>query len=252
MISVIIPTCDRPAEFLREAIESVLAQTLPPGEVIVVDNGTRDADPTALPEGVTLYRLPPRVGPSRARNFGAAMAKGATLAFLDDDDLWDRDFLKQCSKTLEMDNSECVYGTVLNLLNSSLTTRFTPSAENFTIKQLLKKNRGAGGINSLIRKETFWRLGGFDASLRISEDRDLAVRLALSGAQISFCPDAKAIARAHSGSRLTDRSVARFRLLFKYRSYLDFSTHLKLFAFFVYSLVRGLVGRTLRKVRLRT
>ena len=83
MISVIIPTCDRPLAFLHEAIVSVLEQSHTPHEVIVVDNGINVVDLAELPEGVTVYRLPPRVGASRSRNFGAAMATGTHLAFLD-------------------------------------------------------------------------------------------------------------------------------------------------------------------------
>ena len=251
MISVIIPTCDRPAEFLRAAIESVLAQTLPPDEVIVVDNGTSDADPVALPEGVTLYRLPPRVGQSRARNFGAAMAKGPNLAFLDDDDLWDSGFLEQCSKTLEEENSECVYGFVLDLNDSCLSSKFSPSADSFSLQQLLTENPGASGQNLFIRKEIFWRVGGFDENLRVSDDRDLAIRLVLSGVRISFSPAAIAIVRNHSGPRATDRPPERLQVFFKYRSFLDPSTQIRLGALFYYFSTRRSVGRILRKARIK-
>lgn len=251
MISVIIPTCDRPAEFLRDAIESVMSQTSPPDEVIVVDNGTRDADPAALPAGVTLYRLPPRVGPSRARNFGAAMAKGTNLAFLDDDDLWDSKFLQQCSKALEEDKSECVYGFVLHLRNACMSIKFSPSAENFSLEQLLRKNPGASGQNLFIRKKTFWCVGGFDERLWNSEDRDLGIRLVLSGVRISFCPAAKAIVRTHTGSRLSDRPSVKFRLLFKYRSCLDLSTQIRLSAVLIDRLARRLALGILRKARMR-
>jgi glycosyltransferase involved in cell wall biosynthesis len=85
LISVIIPTADRPPAFLLDAVTSVLAQTLAPMEILVMDNGLRAVDPAILPGGVTLVRLAPRVGPSRARNAGAAKARGAHLAFLDDE-----------------------------------------------------------------------------------------------------------------------------------------------------------------------
>jgi GT2 family glycosyltransferase len=252
MISVIIPTCDRPAEFLRAAIESVLTQTLPPAEVIVVDNGINDADPAALLEGVTVYRLPPRVGQSRARNFGAAMAKEASLAFLDDDDLWDSGFLQHCAKTLEEEKSDCVYGLVLDMHESGPSERFAPLSGGLSVERLLRKNPGMSGQNIFIRKETFWRVGGLDESLRVSDDRDLAVRLVLSGARISFCPAAKAIVRHHAGPRVTDRPPERFRLLFKYRSSVALSTKIKLGAVFSYLSARRLAGGMLRKVGLKT
>lgn len=88
MFSVVIPTYGRPA-FLGEALGSVLAQTVPDFECIVVDD--------ASPEPVTLAVDDPRVrlirhdtnrGAAAARNTGIAVANGRYLAFLDDDDLF--------------------------------------------------------------------------------------------------------------------------------------------------------------------
>ena len=229
MITVIIPTCDRPAEFLREAIDSVLAQTLPPSEVIVVDNGTRDADPAALPDGVTLYRLPPRVGPSRARNFGAAMAKGTHLAFLDDDDWWENSFLEKCSKVLLSQELDCVYSGVHSYSNGLKTIKYTPNVEDLTVHKLLKRNTGASGSNFFICKEVFWKIGGFDEKLKISEDRDLGIRLLLSHTKLGFCDKTYVTVREHSGDRLTNKPPIRLRFLLKYHDEIGLILTLKLF-----------------------
>ncbi len=77
------------AAYLREALESALAQTLPPAEVIVVDDGSED-DSGAVAErlGVTVVRQPNSgVGP--ARNRGVDLARGDHVSFLDADDRWD-------------------------------------------------------------------------------------------------------------------------------------------------------------------
>jgi glycosyltransferase involved in cell wall biosynthesis len=85
--SVIVPTIDRP-QLLSEAIESVLAQTVPDFEVIVVDSGC--AVPPSLPddERVRGVRLDENAGPAAARNAGVAAARGRYVCFLDDDDLY--------------------------------------------------------------------------------------------------------------------------------------------------------------------
>jgi glycosyltransferase involved in cell wall biosynthesis len=87
--SVIIPTynCGR---FLPEAIESVLAQTLPPHEVIVVDDGSTDDTPAVAARfaGRIVYHRQVNRGVSAARNAGMDRATGDWLAFLDADDLW--------------------------------------------------------------------------------------------------------------------------------------------------------------------
>ncbi len=89
LVSVIIPTFNR-ATWVREAIDSVLAQTFRDFELIVVDDGSTDT----TREGLGLYgdRLrvvyQTRQGVSAARNRGLKMAAGKWLAFLDSDDLW--------------------------------------------------------------------------------------------------------------------------------------------------------------------
>ena len=88
-VSVIVPTFNR-APLIGETIDSILAQSVAPAEVIVVDDGSTDDTAAAL------ARFGPRVryhriensGPSAARNAGVAIATGAWIAFCDSDDLW--------------------------------------------------------------------------------------------------------------------------------------------------------------------
>ena len=89
LISVIIPTFNR-AAWVREAVDSVLAQSFQDFELIVVDDGSTDT----TGEGLMPYRdrlnytYQARQGVSAARNRGLEMAAGEWLAFLDSDDLW--------------------------------------------------------------------------------------------------------------------------------------------------------------------
>ena len=91
VVSVIIPTVNRPQLVLR-AIRSVLAQTLAPLEIIVVIDGPDPVTARALQcfagHRVWTMQLQQRSGPGAARNRGAASASGTWLAFLDDDDEW--------------------------------------------------------------------------------------------------------------------------------------------------------------------
>ena len=89
MVSVIVPTYNRSA-FLKEALESVLAQTVRADEVIVVDDGSTDETPRVLESfgSSVLVLRRENSGVSAARNAGIQAARGEWLAFLDSDDLW--------------------------------------------------------------------------------------------------------------------------------------------------------------------
>lgn len=88
-ISVIIPTYNR-SQSLHRALQSVYRQTLMPGEIIVVDDGSNDGTEQMLrnefPEVRYIYQQ--NRGVSAARNRGIAAASGDWLAFLDSDDQW--------------------------------------------------------------------------------------------------------------------------------------------------------------------
>ncbi|MBF0245598.1 MAG: glycosyltransferase family 2 protein, partial [Planctomycetes bacterium] len=87
-LSVVIPTHNR-SSWLVHAIESVLAQSLPAREVIVVDDGsTDDTDEVVARYSGLTYLRREQGGPSAARNAGAAISTGRWLAFLDSDDRW--------------------------------------------------------------------------------------------------------------------------------------------------------------------
>ena len=107
LVSVIMPTYNA-AAFIAETIESVLAQTYDPIELVVVDDASDDATPEIVqrytrryPDRVRFRRAAERAGPCRRRNDAIDLAEGSLIAWLDHDDLWEPDKTKREVEVLQ-------------------------------------------------------------------------------------------------------------------------------------------------------
>ena len=193
-ISCIIPTCDRP-EFLIEAINSVLKQTLLPAEIIIVNNGRGPLNlPPQIAEEVKIHDIAPYVGAAQARNFGASVAIGDYLAFLDDDDLWSSEYLKKVAEALEEGN-ECVISR-LDKIEEGIISKHKNAYQRLSLNKLFVSNPGVTGSNIVIKKSIFLELGGFDVKLPTSEDKSLMVEAIIKKIKIKVLPDNQAIFRS--------------------------------------------------------
>jgi glycosyltransferase involved in cell wall biosynthesis len=182
--SVVIPTCDRP-EYLREAVESVLAQSVSAHEILVIDNGQEAVDPNQLPNSSKLrvIRALPRFGVSQARNLGAILASGDFIAFLDDDDCWDKGYLKAVCMALEETSAEIVLG---RLRDGKTGEPVKGKQADFTdrddlIWQIFIRNPGAVGSNTTIKRTRFTASAGYDPWLTTGQDKALVLDLLLQG-----------------------------------------------------------------------
>lgn len=131
MFSVVIPLYNK-APYVAKAIQSVLTQTFNDYELIIVDDGSKDnsADVAAQAiEGHTNCRLirQENEGVSMARNNGVEASHGNYLCFLDADDWWDPDFLKEMSKLINEFPEAGIYGTSYTIVNEAKhKTRVSP------------------------------------------------------------------------------------------------------------------------------
>lgn len=200
-ISCIIPTCDRPI-FLEEAIRSILAQTISPHEIIVVNNGKGDIVlHNDLKDKITIYNFISYAGASRARNFGANIAQGDYLAFLDDDDLWNKNYLENVIKAIKQ-GSRCVISRLDCLKNDKIFT-YKNAHGKININNLLLFNPGVTGSNIVVAKDIFLQVGGFDPNLVTSEDKSLILEILKDNIKVETLPENQAILRIHSELRLS-------------------------------------------------
>jgi len=196
-VSVVIPTYNR-AEKVRKGVESVLAQSFADIEVIVVDDGSSDDTGRSLKNEFgdrIRYFFQANQGVSAARNKGIEEARGEWIAFLDSDDLWEKEKLEYQLNALEQLGSECCacYTDVV-LMNHPETRTFFQMAGsgrrhegaigvNQDIMEVLVSPGGAGMlvcISSLVaRADAVRRAGGFDPDLGFYADTEFMFRLAL-------------------------------------------------------------------------
>ena len=211
-VSVVIPTCDRPLSLAR-ALQSVCEQERLPDEVIVVDDGaqcaamyTRQAVEQFHQRGVRLVANARRKGPSGARNTGAALASGTVLAFLDDDDEWLPAYLRTAIDRVESDALDVMCTDLLYRYDDSSERPGKDAPDALMVNAFLTRNPGLIGSNLIIRPALYRALGGFDESLRTSEDMDFGIRLSLHPA-VRYAPLRERLVRhyQHTSDRLCTR-----------------------------------------------
>jgi glycosyltransferase involved in cell wall biosynthesis len=165
LVSVIIPVynCEK---YLGQAIESVLSQTHPPSEVIVVDDGSTDHSARVAKGYETVrYVFKPNGGASSALNRGVELAGGNLLAFLGSDDLWVKDKLAlQIAAMSSHPEFDMVFGYTQQFyseeLENSLRGRISCPAE---------PQPGYGAGEMLVTRAAFSKVGLFDAKWRLGE-----------------------------------------------------------------------------------
>jgi glycosyltransferase involved in cell wall biosynthesis len=202
-ISVVIPTCNDRPEFLEAALRCVEEQTLPAGEVIVVDNG---AVPPTLDRHVNVayVQIPRFAGPAQARNFGASLATGEYVAFLDDDDLWENQYLEKVAAVIHEEQPDCLI-TRLDKLIDGEVVEYKCADGHLTLDELFVRNPGASGSSTVVRRRTFLEVSGYDPKLTTGQDKGLVISLLLNGSKVCAAPRIQAILRHHDGPRMRDR-----------------------------------------------
>ena len=217
LISVVIPVFNGEA-FLREAVESVLAQQYAPIEIIIVDDGSTDGTGTvarSLPETVR-YLHQTNKGPAAARNRGIEHSQGSLIAFADADDLWPEAKLELQLPYLIGDPAiEIVMGRIQRVLLSK-TVNGETQAEEFA-EPAFSVNLGS----AVIRKTVFERVGLFNETMRYSEDVDWFMRAREGGAAIITIDAVTLFYRQHEQNMTRGKSPSELNVLKALKRSLD-------------------------------
>ena len=205
-VSVIIPTYNR-ADLLPAAIDSVLRQTYSDFEVIVVDDGSTDSTSQVVSrysaDWRVKYAFQKNQGRAMARNYGASLARGEFLGFLDSDDEYLPDNLAGHLKVFAQQPAlgMTVGGYQYMTEAGDVVEERRPWEEDDSLSVagwLFNCLAMPGSI--LLRRSEFERIGGFDPDCEIAEDWDLFIRLAYRGCQVEWNRQMSCRYRLHSGS----------------------------------------------------
>jgi len=204
LVSAIIPVynCDR---YLKEAIISVLRQTHPPFEILVIDDGSTDNSAAVAREFSTSiqYYSQPHQGAGTARNYGTQLAKGNYFAFLDADDVWEKDKLtRQLQIFSDRPEVDMVFGQMKNFHSPELPESVK---QQFYCPPELIPGYHPGTL--LIKREAFDRVGPFDTQWKLGEFIDWYLKAMEAGLNSAMLPElvlGRRIHQTNTGSRDRD------------------------------------------------
>jgi glycosyltransferase involved in cell wall biosynthesis len=182
-VTALVPTFNR-SGFLKEALSSLLRQTLPPDEIIVIDDGSTDDTAQVVASFAPAVRYISKVngGKSSALNLGLEQASGELIYILDDDDIAADDALERMSEALS-NNPEFgfVYAEfdtfrVSDTGVTSWETRAQPPGDDELYLTLMHHNRIVPP-SMLVRKSCFDHVGPFNEDFIRSQDYEMLLRL---------------------------------------------------------------------------
>lgn len=222
-VSVVIPTCNIREIYLKETLQCIFSQSFVPWEIIIVNNGESELhniEGVPIDSKVKIYNIVHYAGVAQARNFGACLAEGNYVAFIDDDDLWEEKYLEKVAEIIKKENPDCLI-TRLDQIREGEISIYKNADNGLTIDDILIRNPGITGSNVIVRCGTFKEVGGYNPKMTTSEDKSLVLEMLLKKYKVITAPHIQSIVRQHSDSRLTNaKSMAEgiTSFLEKYRT----------------------------------
>jgi glycosyltransferase involved in cell wall biosynthesis len=210
-ISAIIPNYNRET-LIGETISNLLAQSLPPHEIIVVDDGSTDKSVDVIRSFGDKIKLiqQPNQGPGAARNAGLKIATGELIQFQDSDDLLSLNKLEAQAKLLKQTGADIAFSPWVKLKIEGRNARL----EDHVLQQAMPSEklslpswwlRGWSTVfqSLLFRRAFLNKVGIYRTDLKIGEDGELFFRAITDSARVAFTTDALTLYRLHNVNKLT-------------------------------------------------
>ena len=203
----IIITSHNQAKFIRDAVDSALAQAYPWKEIIVVDDASSDESPSILEQygdAIRLVKLDKNVGPSGARNLGITSAQGDFLVFLDGDDLLLPWALGIYQEIVDRKHPEIILSAMrwFEGRTPQLSEEKPEHIDVVAYESLLEKDRPyrASASALVIRRDAFTKVQGWTNGVFPMEDLDVLIKLLQSGRTAQILAPATVCYRVHAAN----------------------------------------------------
>jgi glycosyltransferase involved in cell wall biosynthesis len=216
LITCIVPVCNG-ERYLGEALDSILAQTHRPLEIIIVDDGSTDSTRAVVAKygDRVRYVWQTNSGPASARNLGLSRAAGEFVAFLDADDLWHAEKLaRQIARFHARPELDYCVAHAQNFWSAEMDAE----AEKYQQHRISRPLPGYVTGTLLARRAIFDAVGLFDPGLAHGDSTDWFLRAAEQGAVMELLADVLLFRRLHPANRsrfFANRSRDEFLRLLK-------------------------------------
>ena len=217
LVSAVVTTCRRKKEIVLRAVKSIIEQTYPHIEIIVVDDSGDDYDgrdevkkavlglKSSTDKEIFYFENEKRSGACVARNVGLDNCRGEFVAFLDDDDEWRADKIEKLIAAFT-DDTVMVYSNCLNVYDktgeSKIAHDYKEFRSGYVYPELINHNFIGSTSIPLIRTRSLKEAGGFDPLMRSAQDFDAWLRISKVGG-IGFLNEPLTVYHVHAGERIT-------------------------------------------------
>ncbi len=195
LISCIVPVYNG-KRYLKEAIDSILAQTYRPLEIIVADDGSTDGTASVVANYGNRVRClwQPNAGPAAARNLGVRAAQGKFVAFLDSDDVWHPEKL---SRQMARFQARPELGLCVTHVQNFWIPELAKEAERFRNHRISQPMPGYVTQALLAKRTLFDTVGLFNTTLQHGDVKDWLLRAAEHDAKMKLLPEVLVYRRMH-------------------------------------------------------
>ena len=208
LFSIVI-TSHNQAHFIRDAVDSALAQLHRPGEIIVVDDASSDESQAILEEygnAIRLIKLRNNVGPGNARNAGIEAAQGDFLVFLDGDDVLLPWALDAYRRILDSECPQIILSTMLWFEREAprFNERMPENVQVVAYETLLEKDRPyrASASALVINRDVFTKVQGWTNDAFPMDDLDALIKLFHSGRTVQVLAPPMVCYRIHAANSI--------------------------------------------------